>query len=120
MLGRIVSMALELGDYLGLGEIVCPMTREVEIIIELKPSCSLINLFSHFMIENSVFVVVSEVVLTMQIVSQYHPLTSYRITVGIRLLGNASTGPLLTDSYHCNQLLVKYATLPHILDSELW
>jgi hypothetical protein len=38
----------------------------------------------------------------------------------MRLLGNANTGPLLTDSYHCNQLLVKYATLPHILDSELW
>jgi hypothetical protein len=38
----------------------------------------------------------------------------------MRLLGNASTGPLLTDSYHCNQLLVKYAKLPQVLDSELW
>jgi hypothetical protein len=38
----------------------------------------------------------------------------------MRLFGNASTGPLLTDSYHCNQLLIKYAKLPHMLDSELW
>lgn len=42
------------------------------------------------------------------------------ITVVIRLLGNAKTGPLFTDSYHCNQLLTKYPNEPHIADSELW
>ena len=38
----------------------------------------------------------------------------------MRLLGNARTGPLFTDSYHCSQLLTKYAKEPHILDRELW
>jgi len=54
------------------------------------------------------------------IVNPQHQAICYLITFGMRLLGNARTGPLFTDSYHCSQLLTKYAKEPHKLDRELW
>ena len=53
------------------------------------------------------------------VVYQHHQARCYLVAVGMRLLGNARTGPLFTDSYHCNQLLTKYAKDPHVLAREL-